>query len=188
MPDTAPDASAPAAVPSAVPSAGSAVPSAGSAGSALDDGATEGRGSKGCTSAEGAPDTAPADAGAGARVPDTALEPMVGRRWISCSSCHPDGEPDGRTWQNPEGLRNTQSLAGMAWTRVRLHRPWHRFARRCMPQPGDGAGELAASVGVLDSCGWGPAEIVGFIADGAPGNLTTSQNAFAGGSAGAAAA
>lgn len=46
----------------------------------------------------------------------TALEPMVGRRWISCSSCHPDGDPDGRTWQNPEGLRNTQALAGMAWT------------------------------------------------------------------------
>lgn len=46
----------------------------------------------------------------------SALPPMVGRRWISCSSCHPDGEPDGRTWHNPEGLRNTQSLAGMAWT------------------------------------------------------------------------
>jgi YVTN family beta-propeller protein len=46
----------------------------------------------------------------------TALQPMVGRRWISCSSCHPDGDPDGRTWHNPEGLRNTQSLAGMAWT------------------------------------------------------------------------
>jgi len=46
----------------------------------------------------------------------SALQPMVGRRWISCSSCHPDGQPDGRTWQNPEGLRNTQSLAGMAWT------------------------------------------------------------------------
>ena len=45
-----------------------------------------------------------------------ATQPMVGRRWISCSSCHPDGEPDGRTWQQPEGLRNTQSLAGMAWT------------------------------------------------------------------------
>jgi len=74
MPDTAPDASAPAAVPSAVPSVGSA----GSVGSALEDGATEGRGSKGCTGAEGAPDTAPVDAGAGARVPDTALEPMGG--------------------------------------------------------------------------------------------------------------
>lgn len=46
----------------------------------------------------------------------SALQPMVGRRWISCSSCHPDGDPDGRTWQNPEGLRNTQSLAGLAWT------------------------------------------------------------------------
>ncbi len=46
----------------------------------------------------------------------SALQPMVGRRWISCSSCHPDGDPDGRTWHNPEGLRNTQSLAGMKWT------------------------------------------------------------------------
>ena len=46
----------------------------------------------------------------------SAKQPMVGKRWISCSSCHPDGDPDGRTWHNPEGLRNTQSLAGIAWT------------------------------------------------------------------------
>lgn len=46
----------------------------------------------------------------------SALQPMVGRRWISCASCHPDGDPDGRTWQNPEGLRNTMTLFGMAWT------------------------------------------------------------------------
>ena len=46
----------------------------------------------------------------------SALQPMVGRRWISCSSCHPDGDPDGRTWQNPEGLRNTPPLFGLAWT------------------------------------------------------------------------
>ncbi len=46
----------------------------------------------------------------------TALQPMVGRRWISCSSCHPDGDSDGRTWQNPEGLRNTTALYTMAWT------------------------------------------------------------------------
>ena len=52
----------------------------------------------------------------GKRLFYSALQPMVGRRWISCSSCHPDGEPDGRTWNNPEGLRNTQSFAGMAWT------------------------------------------------------------------------
>ncbi len=46
----------------------------------------------------------------------TALQPMSSRLWISCASCHPDGQPDGKTWHNPEGLRNTQSLAGMAWT------------------------------------------------------------------------
>jgi YVTN family beta-propeller protein len=46
----------------------------------------------------------------------SALQPMVGARWISCASCHPDGDPDGRTWHNAEGLRNTMSLAGMAWT------------------------------------------------------------------------
>ncbi len=45
-----------------------------------------------------------------------ALQPMVGRRWISCSSCHPDGDSDGRTWQNPEGLRATPPLFGLAWT------------------------------------------------------------------------
>ncbi|APZ92096.1 beta-propeller fold lactonase family protein [Fuerstiella marisgermanici] len=46
----------------------------------------------------------------------TALQPMSGRQWISCSSCHIDGDPDGRTWQQPEGLRQTQSLKGLAWT------------------------------------------------------------------------
>jgi mono/diheme cytochrome c family protein len=46
----------------------------------------------------------------------SALEPMVRLRWISCASCHPDGDGDGRTWQNPEGLRNTTALFGMAWT------------------------------------------------------------------------
>ena len=45
-----------------------------------------------------------------------ALEPMVGRRWISCASCHPDGSHDARTWQNPEGLRNTTGFLGMAHT------------------------------------------------------------------------
>jgi cytochrome c peroxidase len=46
----------------------------------------------------------------------TALQPMSSRSWISCSSCHIDGDADGRTWQNPEGLRNTQPLAGLSWT------------------------------------------------------------------------
>ncbi|MEO1996088.1 MAG: hypothetical protein ABGZ17_12520, partial [Planctomycetaceae bacterium] len=46
----------------------------------------------------------------------TSLQPMTGRRWISCSSCHPDGDTDGRTWQNPEGLRSTPPLFGLSWT------------------------------------------------------------------------
>ncbi len=46
----------------------------------------------------------------------SAQQPMVGRRWISCSSCHPDGDSDGRTWHNPEGLRATPPIFGLAWT------------------------------------------------------------------------
>jgi YVTN family beta-propeller protein len=46
----------------------------------------------------------------------TALPPMTSQRWISCSSCHPDGQPDGRTWHNPEGLRQTPPLHGLAYT------------------------------------------------------------------------
>lgn len=46
----------------------------------------------------------------------SALQPMTDRRWISCASCHPDGQPDGRTWHNPEGLRNTPPLGGLAFT------------------------------------------------------------------------
>jgi hypothetical protein len=46
----------------------------------------------------------------------TALPPLTSRRWISCASCHPDGNHDGRTWQNPEGLRKTTALFGMAHT------------------------------------------------------------------------
>ncbi len=49
----------------------------------------------------------------GKRLFNSALEPMVGRRWITCSSCHPDGQADGRTWHNPEGLRNTTALVAM---------------------------------------------------------------------------
>ena len=52
----------------------------------------------------------------GKRLFYSALQPMASRRWISCSSCHPDSQPDGRTWHNPEGLRNTQALVGLAWT------------------------------------------------------------------------
>jgi len=52
----------------------------------------------------------------GKRLFYSANQPMVGRRWISCSSCHPDGDSDGRVWQQPEGLRDTQPMYGLAWT------------------------------------------------------------------------
>lgn len=46
----------------------------------------------------------------------TAKQPMGSRRWIACSSCHPDGLHDGRTWQNPEGHRKSPNLFGLAHT------------------------------------------------------------------------
>lgn len=47
---------------------------------------------------------------------NTALPPMTARRWVACSSCHPDGHHDGRVWQQPEGLRKTTALFGLAHT------------------------------------------------------------------------
>jgi hypothetical protein len=47
---------------------------------------------------------------------NTARPPMSSRRWIACSSCHPDGHNDGRVWHNPEGLRKTTALFGLAHT------------------------------------------------------------------------
>jgi YVTN family beta-propeller protein len=47
---------------------------------------------------------------------NTALPPLTSRRWIACSSCHPDGQSDARVWQQPEGLRKTTPLFGMAHT------------------------------------------------------------------------
>jgi YVTN family beta-propeller protein len=46
----------------------------------------------------------------------TANYPLSSRRWVACASCHPDGHNDGRVWQNPEGLRKTPSLMGVAHT------------------------------------------------------------------------
>jgi YVTN family beta-propeller protein len=47
---------------------------------------------------------------------NTARQPMSARRWVACASCHPDGHNDGRVWQNPEGLRKTTAMFGMAHT------------------------------------------------------------------------
>jgi cytochrome c peroxidase len=45
-----------------------------------------------------------------------ARSPMSRLRWISCSSCHPDGDHDGRVWQQPEGLRRATHFFGMSRT------------------------------------------------------------------------
>jgi YVTN family beta-propeller protein len=47
---------------------------------------------------------------------NSAKPPMTSRRWIACSSCHPDGHHDSRVWQQPEGLRKTTALFGVAHT------------------------------------------------------------------------
>ncbi len=47
---------------------------------------------------------------------NTAKPPMTSRRWIACSSCHPDGLHDARVWQQAEGLRKTTAFVGMAHT------------------------------------------------------------------------
>jgi YVTN family beta-propeller protein len=46
----------------------------------------------------------------------TAKYPLTRARWIACASCHPDGHSDGRVWKNPEGLRRTPPLMGLAHT------------------------------------------------------------------------
>jgi len=46
----------------------------------------------------------------------TANRPLTSRRWIACASCHPDGHSDCRVWQNPEGLRKTPAIMGLAHT------------------------------------------------------------------------
>ncbi|MBX9625651.1 MAG: c-type cytochrome [Gemmataceae bacterium] len=46
----------------------------------------------------------------------SARQPMGSVKWISCSSCHPDGLSDARVWQNPEGDRRTVHLWGLAHT------------------------------------------------------------------------
>lgn len=46
----------------------------------------------------------------------TTQSPMTRAKWVSCSSCHPDGSQDGRVWQNPEGPRRTPPMWGLAHT------------------------------------------------------------------------
>jgi YVTN family beta-propeller protein len=52
----------------------------------------------------------------GKKLFNLARSPMSQVRWISCSSCHPDGDHDGRVWQQPEGIRRTTHFFGMSKT------------------------------------------------------------------------
>lgn len=76
----------------------------------------------------------------------TAKYPMTDRRWISCSSCHPDGHHDARVWKNPEGMRRTPPMFGMAHTH-----PLHYSADRDEVQDFEYTirGRLMAGVGLL---------------------------------------
>jgi len=76
----------------------------------------------------------------------TANRPLTARGWIACSSCHPDGHSDGRVWHNPEGLRKTPALLGLAHTH-----PLHWSADRDEVQDFEYTirGELMRGAGLL---------------------------------------
>jgi len=68
-------------------------------------------------------------------------------RWMSCESCHADGEQDGRTWLFPDGPRNTTNLRGLADTH-----PLHWSADRDEVQDFEFTiRELQAGTGLLEA-------------------------------------
>ena len=67
-------------------------------------------------------------------------------RWMSCESCHFDGEQDGRTWVFPDGPRNTTNLRGLVHTH-----PLHWSADRDEVQDFEFTiRELQAGTGLLE--------------------------------------
>ena len=67
-------------------------------------------------------------------------------RWMSCETCHIDGEQDGRTWRFPDGPRNTANLRGLAETH-----PLHWSADRDEVQDFEFTiRELQAGTGLLE--------------------------------------
>jgi YVTN family beta-propeller protein len=53
----------------------------------------------------------PVDELIGAELFHTAADPRIAANWISCASCHFDGQSDGRVWLDfPGGARNTPAL------------------------------------------------------------------------------
>src|SRR5690606_13915072 len=59
--------------------------------------------------------TVPIDTFVGAQLFHSARNPRMSHDgWISCASCHFDGQSDGRVWQGfPGGARNTPVLYGL---------------------------------------------------------------------------
>jgi YVTN family beta-propeller protein len=100
----------------------------------------------------------------------TANPPLTGRRWIACASCHPDGHSDGRVWHNPEGLRKTPALLGLAHTH-----PLHWSADRDEVQDFEYTirGRLMQGEGLLDGpltpkIGFEPVELSEALAGRSP--------------------
>ena len=50
---------------------------------------------------------------------NTANPPMSSRRWVACSSCHPDGHHDGRVWQQAGRLAQDHRRSSAWPTRIR---------------------------------------------------------------------
>jgi len=73
--------------------------------------------------------------------------PMSRLSWISCSSCHPDGDHDGRVWKQPEGMRRSTHFFGMSRTT-----PLHWSADRDEVQDFEHTirGKLMQGSGLLD--------------------------------------
>ena len=68
------------------------------------------------------------------------MPPMTGRRWIACSSCHPDGHTDGRVWQQPRGPAQDAGLlrAGPHASAALVRRPRRGAGLRVHhPRPAD---------------------------------------------------
>ena len=96
----------------------------------------------------------------GKRLFNTSRFPMSGQMWVSCASCHPDGDHDGRTWLNPSGLRRTTHFFGMSRTY-----PLHWSADRDEMQDFEhtirgplmaGGGLVSGRLDILDAAGQAP--------------------------------
>lgn len=101
---------------------------------------------------------------------------------LTFTTMRPEGIAPGFALDQPfavclDPLASAFAVAGFCWVRVRSLAGWHKYARRCLAQPDDSDQAKAASVGCLDSCGYGPARIVGWASqDQSPDFFRVSDN------------